>query len=99
MVGPLKTFFYVRLPLDILGGGHFHRTEGVCSNSATSTAHNMTYTFVDALLTLKPDVVCMPNRQRKEANADKVYTKHKLFNVIYGIDGCHIPFAEKPRLI
>ena len=32
--------------LDILGGGHFQRVEGVCSNSGTSTAHKLLYRLV-----------------------------------------------------
>ena len=31
--------------LDILGGGHFQRVEGVCSDSGTSTAHLLMYRF------------------------------------------------------
>ena len=29
--------------LNILGGGHFQRTEGVCSGATTSTAHTLLY--------------------------------------------------------
>ena len=83
--------------LDYLGGGHFQRTEGVCSRSCTSSAFNMAYKFIDALLTHKDEFVRLPDRERRERNAREVLRKHHLFNVNYGIDGSHFTFKEKPR--
>ena len=83
--------------LNYLGGGHFQRTEGVCSRSCASSALNMAYKFIDALLTHKDEFVRLPDRERRERNAREVLRKHHLFNVNYGIDGSHFTFKEKPR--
>ena len=57
------------------------------------------YRFVDAVLTLKPEVIAMPNRAQRAQNIHKVYTKYKLLNVVSGIDGRNMPFEEKPRFV
>ena len=40
---PLDPISIVCSGLDILGGGHFQRVEGVCSNTAAGTAHKLLY--------------------------------------------------------
>jgi hypothetical protein len=39
----------------------------------------------------------MPNRARKERNAKQIFDKYKLYNVVCGIDGCHMAFKDQPR--
>ena len=55
--------------------------------------------FIEAVLTLKEEVVVMPNREQRAENIQKVFTKYKLLNVVSGIDGCHMPFEERPRFV
>lgn len=39
----------------------------------------------------------MPSPEQQRENISEVFKKYKLNNVIRGVDGCHIPFLEKPR--
>ena len=39
----------------------------------------------------------MPSPEEMSKNMDTVFEKYGLSNVIGGIDGCHIPFLERPR--
>ena len=39
----------------------------------------------------------MPTLEQQRDNISEVFNKYKLNNVIGGVDGCHIPFLEKPR--
>ena len=94
---PLSAEYIVCSGLDIMGGGHFQRVEGVCSSTCTASAHNMLYKFVDALLTIKDQVIYMPTRPMKEQNSNKIWQKYKLWNVTCGIDGVHMPFDGVPR--
>ena len=41
--------------------------------------------------------VYMPSEEMQRQNISEVYCKYKLTNVVGGVDGCHIPFMEKPR--
>jgi len=41
----------------------------------------------------------MPTQEQQRENIAAVFEKYKLTNVIAGVDGCHIPFLEKPRRI
>ena len=41
----------------------------------------------------------MPTQEQQRENIAAVFDKYKLTNVIAGVDGCHIPFLEKPRRI
>ena len=50
--------------LDFFSGGHFQRTQGICSGSAKSTVQEMAYYFLDELLKLKKQVIAMPIWER-----------------------------------
>ena len=39
----------------------------------------------------------MPTLEQQYQNMQSVYQKYKLPNVIAGVEGCHIPFLERPR--
>ena len=39
----------------------------------------------------------MPDRGQMAINSAHIYENYKLWNVVCGIDGCHIPFDDKPR--
>ena len=94
---PFSAEYIVCSGLDIMGGGQFQRIEGVCSSSSTSSAHNMLYKFVGALLTIKDQVIHMPTQAMKERNSQIIWEKYNMWNVTCGIDGCHIPFDGIPR--
>ena len=54
---------------------------------------------MDALLIeeIRGRFLYMPTQEQQWENIMEVYQKYKLSNVIAGVDGCHIPFLEKPR--
>ena len=58
---------------------------------------NLVFRFVEAVNSFKDDVVKMPDRAQMERNSAYIYGKYKRWNVVHGIDGCHIPFDSKPR--
>ena len=93
---PLET---VCSALDILGGGHFQRVEGVCANMCTTSAHRSLHRFVGALNTFKNEVIHMPTRAEQDENRRSVLEKYNLPNVVCAIDGCHIPWDGTPREI
>ena len=60
---------------------------------------NILFSLVDALNL--PEVtgrhLYMPTETQQRDNMVSVYNKYLLSNVKAGVDGCHIPFLEKPR--
>ena len=80
-----------------LADGGFHRVQGECSWAAKSTFQEALYRFVSALRVHKAQFVHMPTRQMMEDNARCIQEKYHLWNVVAGIDGCHVVFKEAPR--
>ena len=39
----------------------------------------------------------MPSAEQHRENILEVFNKYKFINVVGGVDGCYIPFLEKPR--
>ena len=39
----------------------------------------------------------MPTPEQQQDNMAAIFQKYKLPNIIACVDGCHIPFLEKPR--
>ena len=56
---------------------------------------------MDAILEpeIRTQYLHIPTEQQQTENMHEVYTKYGLPNIIAGIDGCHIPFRERPRKI
>lgn len=61
----------------------------------------MFYRFVDAMLDpeIRGRFVHMPTDAEMQQNIREVYRKYHLPNVVAGIDGCHISFNGRPRLV
>ena len=59
------------------------------------------FRFVDAVLdpAIRSRFLHLPTRAQQELNMQAVLQKYNLPNVIAGVDGCHIPFLERPRNI
>ena len=59
------------------------------------------FRFVDAVLdpTIRTRFLHLPTQQQQLQNMQECYAKYKLPNITGGIDGCHIPFLERPRQI
>ena len=59
------------------------------------------FRFLDAILDerVRGQFLYMPTQEQQRENISTVYESYKLRNVIGGVDGCHIPFLEKPRQI
>ena len=85
--------------LEELAGGQFFRVAGYASGICKGIAWNHLYKFVDAILVpaVRGQFLYMPSAEQQRQNMESVYDKYKLTNVIAGVDGCHIPFLEKPR--
>ena len=49
--------------------------------------------------TIRTRFLHLPTQQQQLQNMQECYAKYKLPNIIGGIDGCHIPFLERPRQI
>ena len=85
--------------LELMAGGHFFRVNGYASGISTTTAWRNLYRFVNALL--QPQVrerfLHLPTARERAINMRTVYNKYGLHNVIAGVDGCHIPFLDRPR--
>ena len=80
-----------------LADGGFHRVQGECSWAAKSTCQEALYHFVSGLRVHKAEFLHMPTRQMMEDNARCIQEKYHLWNVVAGIDGCHVVFKEAPR--
>ena len=85
--------------LEILAGGHFFRVNGYGGGIGKSTAWNNMYKLADALVSpeIREQFLHMPNHFERVQNMTEVYDKYGLHNVIGAVDGCHIPFLERPR--
>ena len=59
------------------------------------------FRFVDAVLdpAIRTRFLHLPTRAQQERNMQAVLQKYNLPDVIAGVDGCHIPFLERPRNI
>ena len=57
------------------------------------------FRFVDALLEpeIRTQFLFMPTPEMQQINMTSVLDKYKLPNIVAGVDGCHIPFLERPR--
>ena len=93
---PAKLFV---LALRFLPGDIFFRVNGYGGGIGKSTAWNNMYKLVDALVS--PEIweqfLHMPNHFERVQNMTEVYDKYGLHNIIVAVDGCHIPFLERPR--
>ena len=61
----------------------------------------LVFRFVNATLgkLVQGKFLYMPTQKQHQENISTMYELHKLRNVIGGVDGCHIPFLEKPSQI
>ena len=85
--------------LEVMAGGHFFRVNGYACGISTSTAWRNLYRLVNALL--EPQVrerfLHLPTARERAINMRTVFDKYGLHNIIAGVDGCHIPFRDRPR--
>ena len=85
--------------LDIMAGGHFFRVNGYGGGLGTSTAWKCLYRLTDALLMpeIRERFLHMPTQDQQAENMRDVFNKYGMHNIIGAVDGCHIPFLERPR--
>ena len=85
--------------LDIMAGGHFFRVNGYGGGLGTSTAWRCLYRLTDALLMpeIRERFLHMPTQDQQAVNMRDVFNKYGMHNIIGAVDGCHIPFLERPR--